>query len=73
MNTVQLHRTSIVSSALAAALLLLTLVGAPAADADRPDAAGTSTHGAALEIDQVVAMLKAAAAQYRVDHARELG
>ncbi len=73
MNTSQFRRTAAATSAVAAALALLTVVGAPMASAQRPDPGSrASAHLAAPDIGQVVAMRKAAAAQYYVDHALEL-
>jgi hypothetical protein len=73
MRTSQLVRTTIATSAIAAALTLFTVVGAPTANAERPDRGGTGADdGAGLDIGQIVAMRHEAAAQYYVDHAREL-
>jgi hypothetical protein len=68
MNTSQLRRTAIATSAITAALMLLTIVDAPIASAQRPDSE-TGAHSAVLDLGQIVAMRKAAAAQYYVDHA----
>jgi hypothetical protein len=73
MNTSHLRRTTLATSTLAAALMLLT-VQVPTANAMLPHdpGAGTSTHSTGLEIDEIVTIRKAAAAQYYVDHAAEL-
>ena len=73
MNTTQLRRTSIATSALAAALTLLTVADAPIAGANRPEPGfGSNAHSVVLDIDQLVAMRKEAAAQYYVDHAGQV-
>jgi len=73
MNTDKIRRTTLTTSAIAAALTMLTVAGAPVASAERPDPSSrTGAHSADLDIGLVVAMRKAAAAQYYVDHALEL-
>lgn len=71
--TLHLRRTTLTASTLAAVAVLAAL-NAPVAHAELPDPGGGTNlmDSTTLDIAQIVADRKAAAAQYRVDHALEI-